>query len=140
MATLDDAILLALQAHHGQQDRAGSPYILHPLRLMVRMRSETERIVAVLHDVVEKTSLTLADLRDAGYSSEVVEAVDHLTRRPGETYQDLVERARSNSLACRVKIADLEDHLDLRWSRDLQDEDLDRLRRYRQAWLSLVDR
>jgi (p)ppGpp synthase/HD superfamily hydrolase len=138
MATLDDAILLAVQAHHGQKDRAGWPYILHPLRMMLRMKSETEMTVAILHDVIEKTSLTLADLRDAGYAQDMVEAVDSLTRREGETYQELVARARSHPIARKVKIADLEDHLDLRWSPDLQDEDLERLRRYRQACLYLA--
>jgi (p)ppGpp synthase/HD superfamily hydrolase len=138
MATLDDAILLAARAHHGQQDRAGAPYILHPLRMMLKMRSEREMVVAVLHDVVEKTPFTLADLRDAGYAADVLDAIDALTRREGETYQELVERAKAKPLARPVKIADLEDHLDLHWSRDLQDEDMDRLRRYRQAWLYLT--
>lgn len=140
MPGLDDAIVLAAQAHHGQTDRAGAPYILHPLRMMLRMESDVERVVAVLHDVVEKTPLTLAELRDAGYDAAVVDAVDSLTRREGETYQELVERARANPLACRIKIADLEDHLDLRWSRELRDEDLDRLNRYRNAWLYLTER
>jgi hypothetical protein len=85
-----------------------------------------------------KDPLTLADLHDAGYAQDVVEAVDSLTRREGETCQELVARAGSHPIARKVKIADLEDHLDLRWSRDLQDEDLERLRRYRQAWLYLA--
>jgi hypothetical protein len=140
MPTLDDAILLAARVHHGQRDRAGSPYVLHPLRMMLRMESDTERMVAVLHDVVEKTSLTLADLVQAGYSEEVVKAVDCLTRREGESYDHLIERARGNPLACAVKIADLEDHLDLRWSRELADEDLARLKKYRQAWLHLREK
>jgi (p)ppGpp synthase/HD superfamily hydrolase len=139
MATLDDAILLAARAHHGQRDRAGSPYILHSLRMMLRMESDTERMVAVLHDVVEKTPLTLADLVQAGYSEQVVEAVDRLTRREGESYDQLIERARGNPLACAVKIADLEDHMDLRWSGELLDKDLDRLSKYRQAWLYLTE-
>jgi (p)ppGpp synthase/HD superfamily hydrolase len=138
MPTLDDAILLAAQAHHGQTDRAGAPYILHPLRMMLHMTSETERIVAALHDVVEKTPLTPADLRQAGYAKDVLDAVDCLTRREGETYQQLLERARSNPLARKVKIADLEDHLDLRWSRSIEGQDLDRLKRYQKAWQFLT--
>ncbi len=138
MKTLDDAIRLAVEVHYGQKDRAGAPYILHPLRMMVRMRTERAMMVAVLHDVVEKTATTLADLRRAGYAAEVVDAVEALTRREGEAYADLVERARASRLAYAVKIADLEDHLDLRWSKELGDEDLDRLEKYRQAWLHLT--
>jgi hypothetical protein len=106
--------------------------------VMLHVVSDVERTVAILHDVVEKTPLTLADLREAGYEAQVVDAVDALTKREGETYEELIERARANPLTCKVKIADLEDHLDLRWSRELRDGDLVRLNRYRSAWLYLT--
>jgi len=110
--TLEDSIILATQAHAGQVDKAGVSYILHPLRVMFRVRSEVERTVAILHDVVEDTSITLGDLREAGYSEEILEAVDHLTRREGETYRQFIERVREDELARIVKLADLEDNMD----------------------------
>jgi hypothetical protein len=89
----------ASEAHIKQTDKAGAPYILHPLRMMQRMDAETERIVAVLHDIVEDTPLTLDDLRAMGFSREVVEAVDCLTRRAEENYDEFIERAKSNPIA-----------------------------------------
>jgi len=110
--TLEDAIILAAHAHRGQVDKGGQPYILHVLRVMLRQEDETARLVAVLHDVLEDTSLTLADLRNAGYSEQVCAAVDCLTRRKGETYETMIERVATNPLARQVKLADLADNLD----------------------------
>ena len=110
--TIEDAIILATQAHAGQVDKAGLPYILHPLRVMLRVESETEQTVAILHDVVEDTSITLDDLREDGYSEEILEAVDYLTRRESETYRQFIERVKENELARIVKLADLEDNMD----------------------------
>ena len=110
--TLEDAIALAAHAHRGQLDKGGQPYILHVLRVMLRQEDETARIVAVLHDVLEDTPLTLADLRTAGYSEQVCASVDCLTRRAGETYEDMIERVATSPLARQVKLADLADNLD----------------------------
>ncbi len=137
MPTLEAAIQLAVQAHTGQVDRFGAPYILHPLRVMLRLETETERMVAVLHDVVEDTPVTLEALQAAGYPPEVVEAVDHLSRREGETYEVFIERIRPHPLARRVKLADLEDNMDLRRLPEVTEQDLLRLRRYRRAWTVL---
>jgi (p)ppGpp synthase/HD superfamily hydrolase len=134
MATLDDAILLAVQAHRGQLDRYGAPYILHPLRVLQRMESEHERMAAVLHDVVEDTPYTLDDLRQMGYPEDVLQAVDRLTRRDDETYEQYVERAAADPLARRVKLADLEDNMDLRRLDNVADKDRERLERYLNAW------
>jgi (p)ppGpp synthase/HD superfamily hydrolase len=138
VAKLEDAILLAVQAHRGQTDKNGLPYILHPLRMMTRMRTEDEMIVAVLHDVVEDTEHTLDDLRQAGYAAHIVEAIDCLTRREDESYEDFTQRARSNPLALRVKLADLEDNMDIRRIADPQERDFERLKRYRRAWRALT--
>lgn len=137
MATLEDAILLAVRAHFGHEDRYGVPYILHPLRVMHRMQSQAEMTAAVLHDVVEDTDFTLADLREAGYSAEVVEAVDRLSRRENETYEEYIERLKPNPLARKVKLADLEDNMDVRRIKEPQANDWERLKRYRRAWLKL---
>ena len=108
MATLERALLLATTAHMGQVDKAGQPYILHPLRLMMRLETEEERTVAILHDTVEDTPLTLAQLRQEGFSEAVLVALDHLTHRPEQSYEAYMERLRRNVLAVRIKRLDLE--------------------------------
>jgi len=90
-----------LRAHRGQVDKNGKPYILHALRVMLRQEDETAQIVGVLHDVVEDTSVTLDDLRAAGFSRQVCEAVDCLTRRPDESYEAMISRVLANPLAKR---------------------------------------
>ena len=114
MPNLADAIVLAAKAHGVTPDKSGvEPYLLHPLRVMLRMKTEPERIVAVLHDVVEDTPVTLADLRREGYSRQIVKAVDAITRRKhqGETYDEYLDRVAANPLAKRVKLADLADNM-----------------------------
>jgi (p)ppGpp synthase/HD superfamily hydrolase len=118
MKLLERAIIFAAQAHGGQTDKAGRPYILHPLRVMMRLsqqdRSEDDeaRIAAVLHDVVEDCEITLQHLAAHGYSSAVLMAIDALSRRDDERYAAYIMRLAENPLAVRVKIADLEDNLD----------------------------
>jgi len=137
MPTLADAILLAAQAHRGQVEKAGEPYVLHVLRVMFRLESEQERIVGVLHDLIEDTAYTLDDLRALGYPEAVLAALDCLTRKPAETYEQFIERAGANPLARRVKLADLEDNMDIRRLPMLGEEDMERLQRYFNAWLWL---
>ena len=93
---LEKAILIAVNAHLGQRDKAQSPYILHPLRLMFKVSSDVERIAAVLHDIVEDTDWTLEKLAIEGISEEVLEAVDCLTHRDGEPYDDYLLRVQTN--------------------------------------------
>ena len=139
MANLEKALQIALKAHEGQKDKAGSPYILHPLRLMLAMDSESERIVAVLHDVLEDSPFTANQLRSQGFSDEIIVALECLTRGEGESYRDFIERAKSNALARRVKMADIEDNMNIRRISDLTDQDLKRLGRYHRAWRTLSD-
>jgi len=138
VAALEDAIGLALSAHRGQTRPDGTPYILHPLRVMLSLADERDRIAAVLHDVVEDSPLTLDDLRAAGFDSEVVAAVDALTRREGEAYDDFIERAAASPRARRVKLADLADNLDVRTLPELSPRDVARLARYHRAWRRLT--
>jgi len=135
---LEKAIRLAVQAHHGQRDKVGQPYILHPLRMMLRMETDWERIAAILHDVVEDTPITLADLRRAGFSQAVLVAVDCLTKREGESYAQFIQRAKANPIARRVKIADLEDNLDLSRLPHVSSRDRKRLEKYRRARAQLT--
>jgi hypothetical protein len=133
MSNLERAIVIAAEAHAGQQDKVGEAYILHPLRVMLAVRTPEERIVGVLHDVVEDTSWTLEALREAGFSNEVVDAVEAVSRREGEDYFDFVLRAGANPLARPVKIADLRDNLDLTRIAAPSQRDHERCERYRKA-------
>ena len=137
-AGLAEAIALAATAHVNQKDKAGAPYILHPLRMMQSLTAEDERIAAVLHDVVEDTDLTLDDLRQRGFTESVVSAVDALTKRDGEAYDQFIERARQHPVARRVKLADIEDNLDLLRLTELTEKDVERLRKYHQAHRRLL--
>ena len=134
MASLERAIEIAAEAHRGQLDKAGEPYLLHPIRVMLRVSGEAERIAAVLHDVVEDSpSWTLDRLRGEGFDPAIVRAVDCLTRREGEPYEDLVDRAASDRIARKVKMADLEDNMVLARIADPGERDRERLQRYRRA-------
>jgi (p)ppGpp synthase/HD superfamily hydrolase len=136
-ATLEQAIAIAVEAHAGQRDKNGAPYILHPLRVMFRVQIEAERIAAVLHDVVEDTDWTLSDLRKEGFSDQIVAAVDCLTKREGEEYEDYIRRAASNPLARKVKLGDLEDNMDVRRLSKVDRKATQRLAKYLKAWQSL---
>lgn len=133
MPTLERAVQIAAEAHAGQVDKAGAPYILHPLRMLLRMETPEARLAALLHDVVEDSEWTLEALRGEGFDEAVVAAVDALTRRAGESYDDFIERAAPNPIARRVKLADLEDNLDLSRLATLGARDLERLDRYHRA-------
>jgi hypothetical protein len=136
--TLDEAISLAVRAHRGQVDKRKEPYLLHVFRVMLSQTDDTARIVAVLHDSLEDTSLTLSDLHAAGYSDEICEALDCLTRRPGEQYDDMITRVAGNPLARRVKLADLEDNMDPK--RQLEGpEGAEHLAKYEAAWKRLSE-
>ncbi len=111
MFTLEDAISIATAAHDGQVDKSGRPYIGHPLRVMAALTGEHERMAAVLHDVVEDTAVTAADLLAHGCPPEVVDAVVALSHRPGEPQEDYLRRVAANPLAVAVKRADIGDNL-----------------------------
>src|SRR5215212_3146899 len=111
--TLERAIRIAAEAHAGQVDKAGAPYILHPLRVMLRMHSDEERIVAVLHDVVEDSDYSLETLAREGFAPAVIEAVKALTKLPGESRVAAARRAAVNPLARIVKLADNTENMDL---------------------------
>jgi len=132
---LERAIAIAAEAHAGQKDRAGAPYILHPIRLMIQMDSEDAMMAAVLHDVVENSVWTLDDLRKEGFSNEVLNAVDSLTHRDkeGEDYWDYIQRAKSDPIAIKVKLADLEDNLNPDRLNEITEKDEKRFDRYRKA-------
>ena len=142
MATIEKALQIAARAHEGQKDKDGLPYILHPLRVMNAVEDEPAQIVAVLHDVIEDTSVTAEDLRREGFDEAVLAAVECVTHRKDESYADYVVRCKGNEIARRVKLADLEDNS--RPSRALLrperiEPDMARLRKYVLAYKFLTD-
>lgn len=133
MSTLERAIVIAAEAHAGQVDKAGAPYVLHPLRMMLRLSTSDEMIAAVLHDVVEDCGLSLEMLRADGFSEQVLEAIDSVTRRAEESYEEFVLRAASNSIGRRVKLGDLLDNSDLSRIKHPTARDYARVEKYRRA-------
>lgn len=131
---LEKALAIAVDAHRGQRDRCGVPYILHPIRVMCRLDTVTEKTVAILHDVVEDTDWTFEDLKEEGFPPGVLEALDSVTKREGEAYEDFVKRSAGNPVGRKVKLADLEDNMDPRRLREITDDDKARLQRYINAW------
>lgn len=108
---LEKAIEIAVEAHRGQIDKAGKIYILHPMRVMLRGKNETEMIVGILHDTVEDTPITLDMLRLEGFSEEILAAISCITKENGESYGDFINRVLTNPLATQVKLYDIEDNL-----------------------------
>ena len=138
MSTLERAIEIAARAHAGQLDKAGQPYILHPLRVMFGVQSPVERITAVLHDVVEDTSLTFDDLAREGFSPDIIEAVRALTKHAGELRIDAAKRAVQNPIARAVKLVDVADNMALNRIAELTARDLARLQEYTQVCAILL--
>lgn len=131
--TLERAIAIAAAAHEGQVDKGGAPYILHPLKVMMRVNTLEERIVAVLHDVVEDCGISFDDLRKEGFSEAVLTAIESVTKVSGESYEAFVERAAQNPIGWVVKLADLEENSDLSRIAQPSWEDLERIEKYRRA-------
>ena len=138
-ATLETALQLAAAAHSGQKDKAGKPYILHPIRVMLTVKTSDERITAVLHDTVEDTAITLEDLVDAGFSDDIVGAVRALTKTAGENRIDAAKRAVKNSIARQVKLADVADNMDLNRIPSPTTKDFARLEEYERVRQILID-
>ena len=131
MATLESAIQLAAEAHAGQQDKAGKPYILHPIRVMLSVSTTDEQIAAILHDTVEDTDVTYEQLSEAGFSAEIISAVKALTKLDGESRVDAARRAVKHPIARQVKLADVKDNLDISRIPHLTDKDHARLDEYK---------
>lgn len=139
MPLLETAISLAVEAHAGQKDKAGKPYILHPLRLMLQMETESEMITAALHDVVEDSDTSMEQLRELGFPPAVLEALQLLTHDSENVpYEAYVAAIKENQIARRVKLADLAHNMDVRrLPPPLTESDWRRLNKYRLAWKML---
>lgn len=127
------AMYIAYQAHHGQQDKSGVPYIFHPIHLAEQMTDEVTTCVALLHDVAEDTDITLAQLAEMGFDGEIGAALRLLTHDPAEPYMDYVRRIKANPYAAAVKLADLRHNSDLTRLDTVNEKALRRVEKYRQA-------
>lgn len=130
---LSAAIKIAVDAHGSTVGRDGVPYILHPLRIMLRADGNIDQAVAVLHDVLEDTGITVDDLSHAGLSKEIISAVCVLTRPESQPYSDFIEDCKGNPIARRVKLLDLEDNMNLLRLSKLGHVDMERIEKYHEA-------
>jgi (p)ppGpp synthase/HD superfamily hydrolase len=130
MSTIEKAIEIAAREHAGDIDKGGNPYVFHPLRLMFAVKTPLEKMAAVLHDVVEDTSVSLDDLRNEGFHPDVIAAIEALTKRKGESRLEAAARAAANPIARVVKLADVTDNMDLSRISNPTDKDFARLKEY----------
>ena len=132
---LEKAIEIAVKAHEGQKDKYDAPYIMHVLRVMNAGKTNEEKIVGVLHDLIEDTKWTAEDLKREGFTEDIVKAIECLSRnKEEESYEEFIERIALNQLAIRVKLNDLTDNMDLRRIPKLEEKDLERFNRYIAAY------
>ena len=132
---LERAIEIAVSAHKGVKDKGGNPYILHPFRVMLSLNSEEEKIVGVLHDVVEDAEdWTFEKLQDEGFSTQILEGLQSVTKTSeDENYDEFVQRALTNAIGRQVKIADIKDNLDVTRLDILNEKDMKRLQSYKKS-------
>ena len=138
---LAEAIALAAEKHKGQFDKGGMPYILHPLKVCHYLKSDDLELmcVAVLHDVVEDTDVTFADLTALGMSDRVVSAVRVLTKMPGQTPEEYLTGIMLNVDAIKVKLADLRHNMDARRLKGVTEKDRARLDKYAKMYWVLKE-
>ena len=129
MNSLSDAIIIATKAHRGQSDKAGKEYILHPLRVMMRLQDEKDQICAVLHDVIEDTEISEYDLKEY-FSQDIIDTLKALTHLESESYESYIDRIITNESACRVKLSDLSDNMDLSRFEEITEDDKKRYEKY----------
>ena len=130
---LNKATQIATKAHEGQKDKAGEPYILHPLRVMLSRKTEIERICSILHDVIEDTEITCEDLRNEGFSEEIIDVLNTVSKLKGESYDDFISRILGNKIACYVEIADLKDNMDLSCIKSPTQLDIEIMKKYERS-------
>ncbi len=136
---LNKMLVLATNAHAGQYDKGGKPYILHPLKVMHYLKSEDEELqcIALGHDVIEDTKVTYIQLRELGITERIIEGIKALTKVPGETYDEYKERVFANEDAMRVKMADLRHNTDIRRLKGVTEKDIARVAKYHMFYLEI---
>lgn len=136
---LEKALQIATDAHLYQVDKAGVPYIFHPIRISNRCSTDDERIVALLHDTIEDTEVTAEYLLMEGFPRNIVDAILSVTRNEDENYEDFIKRSRLNPIGRQVKLHDLEDNMDITRLNELTEKDLYRLNKYIKAYKYLKE-
>lgn len=141
MTMLGTAIAIAAKAHENKSDKGGNAYILHPMRIMLRLRTTDEELMAmaILHDVIEDTDWTLEQLRHAGMSQRVVNALSCLTHPKTESYEAYIKRVSTNMDAIKIKLEDLRDNSDITRLKGLSQEDIERMEKYHKAYTYLIN-
>lgn len=129
---LEKAILLAVKAHSGQCDKGGKPYIFHLLRVMLSMHTEREQVCGVLHDILH-TDVTAEQLRGEGFDEELIQTLQRLAKRGEDSYEQYIDGLLEDETACHVKLADLQDNLDMSRIASPKAEDYERVSSYRKA-------
>ena len=127
------AFLLCMVKHWKQKDKAGKRYVWHPIHVMINVKGYNEKIVALLHDIVEDTEVTVPDLKNLKFSKEVIEAVDVITKKKDQEYFSYLKSIKDNSIAKKVKIEDLKHNSDLKRLRSITQNDIDRAIKYKKA-------
>ena len=135
-------LVLVTNAHDGQFDKGGAPYILHPLKVMHYLKTDDEELqcIALGHDVIEDTDVTYKDLRDAGISERVIRGIYSLTKLPGETLEEYKERVLANKDAMQVKLCDLRHNTDVRRLKGIRQKDIERMAKYHQFYMEIQAR
>ena len=136
---LKHAIFIAVKAHNKQLDRSDQPYIGHLFRVMNAGQTLEEKVVGILHDLIEDTQLRLVDLTNEGFSEEIIDAVHALSKLENEDYEHYLQRVKKNDLAVSVKLNDLSDNMDIRRLKELTDDDVVRMRKYLSAYKQLTE-
>jgi (p)ppGpp synthase/HD superfamily hydrolase len=138
MSQIERALQIAVEAHAGQTDKSGLPYAFHPIRVMLRCKSDEAKIAALLHDVVEDTPVSLDQLSKEGFSEDILAAVRLLTHEPAVSYEDYIRQLGTNQIAKEVKLADLEDNSDIKRMKSVDEKAVGRLRKYLFAYRYLT--
>jgi len=139
MNHLENAIIIATNAHMGQFDKAGAPYILHPLRVMMRMPTIDGKIVAIFHDVIEDTAVTLKDLIFEGFTDKVVCAIDSMTRCKNEAYDAYLNRVISDKLTSECKLEDMRDNSNIYRLHKIAKHHLKMIAKYHKGTLKILE-
>jgi (p)ppGpp synthase/HD superfamily hydrolase len=139
---LGKMLVIATNAHAGQFDRGGRPYILHPLRVMSYLKSDDEELqcMALGHDLIEDTDVTYVQLREAGMTERIIAGISALTKQPGQTYDEYKQRVFANKDAMLVKMADLRHNTDIRRLKGVSDKDIERIAKYQRFYLELMNK
>jgi len=139
---LNTMLVIVTNAHAGQFDRGGSPYILHPLKVMHYLKSDDEELMcmALGHDVIEDTDVTYKDLRDAGISERVISGIKALTKVPGQTYDEYKQGVFASKDAMQVKMADLRHNTDIRRLKGVTEKDIARMAKYHTFYMEIQAR